>query len=90
MYYQLLNFAILVGECHFQRGEHYISWSKRSQLQKLSNNLKFPKKVLDNHEQAKSVFKINFKGKLEQAKRIIYLKINFQLMYYTLCPSPAA
>ena len=35
------------------------------------------KKILDNHEQAKTVFKINFKGKLEQVKRIIYLKINF-------------
>ena len=34
------------------------------------------KKILDNHKQAKSVFIINFKGKLEQAKRIIYLKIN--------------
>ena len=34
-------------------------------------------KKISNHEQVKFIFKINFKGKLEQATRTIFLKIKF-------------
>ena len=72
----LLNFGILIRQ-RFVGMSFSTQWALNFVIQAFStlNNLNYQK--FPNHEQIKFIFRINFKGKLEQAKRTIFLKINF-------------